>query len=160
MDNLPYELHYKIISNLRDRDCISYCIINRVTQSICNDHRFWIEKLDRELSYIDDDDGILHKPSEYIVAYKHNDEGIKMYERWYVWVGRIYEYKSWCHMYIKYREFTLSKNCQLDAKRRCYEFCPYKYGNDTLIWNMQRYHKQMTRSKYACIIDDFIVSEM
>ena len=77
---LPYEIVSNTLSTLSYRDIMAYCKTNKSANIICNDKKFWIDKLDNELQYVNSEDHIV-KPSSYIILY-NSETAAHMYTRW------------------------------------------------------------------------------
>ena len=80
IDSLPLELLYQILLPVSYNDIVSYCRTSVRSKIICNDTRFWMQKLDQDYAHLSDDH---MKPSDYVRLYG-DTEGIDIYKRWEV----------------------------------------------------------------------------
>ena len=62
---LPYEISYEVLMPLPYRDIIAYCKSNKRAYNICLDDKFWMEKLDRDIQYVNEA-GVTVYASSYI----------------------------------------------------------------------------------------------
>ena len=54
IEDIPYELLYRILISIPYTDVISYCASSKSANTICGDDMFWLQKLDYELEFVSD----------------------------------------------------------------------------------------------------------
>lgn len=81
---LPLEIIYNILLPMMPCDILNYCMSSKKSQLICDDDRFWMNKLDYDFMSRDRNGNILI-PSRYIGgdwSYSMHLGGLDTYRRW------------------------------------------------------------------------------
>lgn len=79
--DLPYEINYDIMLSLSGLDLLNMCKVNTYTKNICNDERFWKDKLQLDYGHLEKPINESYKefyinlaPKKYIVALRYYDD--------------------------------------------------------------------------------------
>jgi hypothetical protein len=146
---IPYELLYKILLDV-DYERIIAC--RTVSYSILYDTNFWLEKLDREQTFISES-GTKHVPSMYVARYAHPDsKGINIYMRWNV--GRVldFEIKNQHNDHVVWKMNVAHPQCIIDEEHLS---TAAACGNLELLKVFYEYHKMLfsrSRSMWSIAI--------
>lgn len=74
----PYKINHQELLTLSYNEIASYCDINNISEIVCEDDSFWIEKLNHDMHT-----GSGRRPSDYVIQYQHPDtRGLDIYKRW------------------------------------------------------------------------------